>query len=242
MSIGVTYYSILGVPETASSQEIRRAYHQQLRRWSPEGGGLDAAALADNDSSRLPRYLGGINSAEEKRDSEIIAILYAIYRILRDPNSRTLYDAQLLQQRQAAAAAEASEWAAWWWGGGVNASSTSSSPWAFLTPALPAALGISSPSITVHVTATPSGHHHHTAYRPEALPSRSDAESKIMTPPRPSLLTAPALMDRMEAAFWLSPKSPEATKDKEDDAGGRDKKHWKVSRRCEVIVQQLTPV
>ena len=62
-----THYDVLGVPATATTDEVRRAYHERARRVHPDRAG-DARAMAD------------VNEA---------------WRVLRDPSSRAAYDRTL---------------------------------------------------------------------------------------------------------------------------------------------------
>lgn len=69
-----THYETLGVPETATETDIRRAYRQLAREVHPDRGGDPARAAAVN----------------------------AAFTVLGSPDSRFLYDADLKQARHAA--------------------------------------------------------------------------------------------------------------------------------------------
>jgi hypothetical protein len=76
-----TYYEILGVPDTASPEEIKRAYRQQVLRWHPDR----------NQGSR----------ESEERLKHIVAA----YSVLSDPTERARYDECLRSGLGAAAQA-----------------------------------------------------------------------------------------------------------------------------------------
>ncbi|NLF00289.1 MAG: DnaJ domain-containing protein, partial [Anaerolineales bacterium] len=66
------YYAILGVPERASAEEIKRAYHQQAFRSHP-----------DSRSEPLPTTL--------------FHSIQAAYAVLSDPDQRRAYDQQRIE-------------------------------------------------------------------------------------------------------------------------------------------------
>ncbi|WP_323053847.1 J domain-containing protein [Thermomicrobium sp. 4228-Ro] len=71
------YYQILGVPVTATLEEIRRAYRQLMRATHPD-------RVRDPDKRRI---------AEERAK-----LLNAAYAVLSDPERRRVYDEQLRQR------------------------------------------------------------------------------------------------------------------------------------------------
>jgi curved DNA-binding protein len=73
------YYALLGVKPDATLQEIRRAYHRLARLHHPD---LNQTALDD--------HIKRLNEA---------------YEVLRNPQKRAEFDAQLAQARQRAAQA-----------------------------------------------------------------------------------------------------------------------------------------
>ncbi|MBM4438586.1 MAG: DnaJ domain-containing protein, partial [Actinobacteria bacterium] len=76
-----TYYEVLGVPDTASADEIKKAYRQQALRWHPD----------KNQGS--------------KESEERFKRIAAAYAVLSDPTERVRYDQ--LQRSGLGAAAEA---------------------------------------------------------------------------------------------------------------------------------------
>ncbi len=71
------YYRVLGVPVTATTEEIRRSYRELMRRCHPD-------RVRDPDQRRL---------AEERAK-----LLNAAYAVLSDPMQRRTYDEQLRQR------------------------------------------------------------------------------------------------------------------------------------------------
>lgn len=71
------YYQILGVPVTATFEEIRRAYRQLMRTTHPD-------RVRDPEKRRI---------AEERAK-----LLNAAYAVLSDPERRRAYDEQLRQR------------------------------------------------------------------------------------------------------------------------------------------------
>lgn len=71
------YYQVLGVPVTATAEEIRHAYRELMRRCHPD-------RVRDPDQRRI---------AEERAK-----LLNAAYAVLGDPVQRRAYDEQLRQR------------------------------------------------------------------------------------------------------------------------------------------------
>jgi hypothetical protein len=72
-----THYELLGVPATATADEIREAYRARARVHHPDQGGPSGSAAS----------MAAINEA---------------YRVLRDPSSRSRYDSDLRRRGSAA--------------------------------------------------------------------------------------------------------------------------------------------
>ena len=75
-----THYELLGVPATATADEIREAYRARARVHHPDQAGPSGSGAS----------MAAINDA---------------YRVLRDPTTRSRYDADLRWQRNAAMSA-----------------------------------------------------------------------------------------------------------------------------------------
>lgn len=86
MSRTRTHYEVLGVPEDASTEQIRRAYRALVRRYHPD----HLAASAANPASR----------AEAERH---IRELNAAWQDLRDPDRRADYDQRFSHSRHSVA-------------------------------------------------------------------------------------------------------------------------------------------
>jgi hypothetical protein len=71
-----THYETLGVPRTATPEEIRRAYHSEARRWHPDRS-------------------AGRSAAEAKRADEAMRRVNEAWRVLGDPARRRDYDRSL---------------------------------------------------------------------------------------------------------------------------------------------------
>lgn len=78
---GVTYYNVLGIPETATEGEIKRAYRRLIRQIHPD---------------KFPNSSPHRKSAAEKRSGEVIEAYY----VLSDSAQRSSYDQQLARHRQ----------------------------------------------------------------------------------------------------------------------------------------------
>lgn len=74
-----THYETLGVPRTATADEIRRAYHVQARRWHPDRA-------------------GGAAPAELGRAEDAMRRVNEAWRVLSDPGRRRDYDRDLDQR------------------------------------------------------------------------------------------------------------------------------------------------
>lgn len=71
-----THYETLGVPKTSTTEEIRRAYHVQARRWHPDRAG-----------DRSP--------AEARRAEDAMRSVNEAWRVLSDDRRRREYDRAL---------------------------------------------------------------------------------------------------------------------------------------------------
>jgi curved DNA-binding protein CbpA len=75
------YYVVLGIPETATQDEIKRAYRRLIRQIHPD---------------RFPNCSPYWKSATEKKSREVIEAYY----VLSDSAQRSSYDQQLARHRQ----------------------------------------------------------------------------------------------------------------------------------------------
>lgn len=71
-----THYDVLGVPSTAGTAEVRRAYLERARRLHPDR----TSGLPAGEAARMARAMQDVNEA---------------WRVLRSPGSRAAYDARL---------------------------------------------------------------------------------------------------------------------------------------------------
>ena len=72
-----THYDILGVPSSASTDEIRQAYHDRARQLHPDR----AAGRPDTELEAARRAMQDVNEA---------------WRVLREPRSRAIYDRSMM--------------------------------------------------------------------------------------------------------------------------------------------------
>jgi curved DNA-binding protein CbpA len=72
-------YAVLGLPPTATQNEITNAYRRQVRALHPDGGATS-------------------RSAPRRSDEQLRRVL-AAYELLRDPERRARYDREAMRRR-----------------------------------------------------------------------------------------------------------------------------------------------
>ena len=88
-----SHYDTLGVSPTASTEDIRRAYHAKARRWHPD----HAATASPADAGRAEDAMRRINEA---------------WRVLGDPQRRRDYDRSLAPGAASGATTGSAAWTA----------------------------------------------------------------------------------------------------------------------------------
>ena len=67
--MGLDYYQILGIPRSASEEDIKKAYRRLALQWHPD------------------------KNVENRQESEVkFKLISEAYEVLRDPSKRTIFD------------------------------------------------------------------------------------------------------------------------------------------------------